>query len=61
MATGRGRTGGLTHLKESLNTDLEMMGVGAMFRYHGQMNRASGAPGPRPLDVGVADCLAAAG
>ncbi len=38
MATGRGRTGGLTHLKESLNTDLEMMGVGAMFRYHGQMN-----------------------
>lgn len=38
MAAGRGRTGGLTHLKESLNTDLEMMGVGAMFRYHGQMN-----------------------
>jgi enoyl-CoA hydratase len=38
MATGRGRAGGLTHLKESLNTDLEMMGVGAMFRYHGQMN-----------------------
>ncbi len=38
MATGRGRTGGLTHLKESLNTDLEMMGVGAMFRYHGHMN-----------------------
>jgi enoyl-CoA hydratase len=38
MATGRGRTGGLTHLKEALNTDLEMMGVGAMFRYHGQLN-----------------------
>jgi enoyl-CoA hydratase len=24
--------------KETLNTDLEIMGVGALFRYHGQMN-----------------------
>ena len=24
--------------KEVLNTSLEIMGVGAMFRYHGQMN-----------------------
>jgi enoyl-CoA hydratase/carnithine racemase len=38
MATGRGQAGGMSHLKESLNIDLEMMGVGAMFRYHGQMN-----------------------
>lgn len=29
--------GALEH-KEVLNTDLEMMGVGAMFRYHGHMN-----------------------
>jgi len=24
--------------KETLNTALEIMGVGALFRYHGQMN-----------------------
>jgi enoyl-CoA hydratase len=33
--------------KETLNTDLEIMGVGAMFRYHGQMNalgRLRGGP-----------------
>ena len=29
---------GLLHCKETLNTDLEIMGVGAMFRYHGQMS-----------------------
>jgi enoyl-CoA hydratase len=29
---------GIMHNKEALNTDLEIMGVGALFRYHGQMN-----------------------
>ena len=29
---------GAMHNKEALNTDLEIMGVGALFRYHGQMN-----------------------
>jgi enoyl-CoA hydratase len=29
---------GQRHQKETLNTDLEIMGVGALFRYHGQMN-----------------------
>jgi len=29
---------GVIHHKEVLNTDLEMMGVGAMFRYHGCQN-----------------------
>lgn len=29
---------GVFHNKETLNTDLEMMGLGTMFRYHGQMN-----------------------
>lgn len=29
---------GILHNKETLNTDLEVMGVGALFRYHGQMN-----------------------
>jgi enoyl-CoA hydratase len=29
---------GVFHHKETLNTDLEMMGVNAQFRYHGQMN-----------------------
>jgi enoyl-CoA hydratase len=29
---------GALHNKEALNTALEIMGVGAMFRYHGQMN-----------------------
>jgi hypothetical protein len=32
---------GLLQNKEVLNTDLEIMGVGALFRYHGQHN----APG----------------
>ena len=38
---------GQRHQKESLNTDLEIMGLGAMFRYHGQMNalgRLKGGP-----------------
>jgi enoyl-CoA hydratase len=30
--------GGMLQNKEALNTSLEIMGVGAMFRYHGQMN-----------------------
>lgn len=30
--------GGMLQNKEALNTALEIMGVGAMFRYHGQMN-----------------------
>lgn len=29
---------GQLHNKEALNTSLEIMGVGALFRYHGQMN-----------------------
>ena len=29
---------GQLHHKESLNTALEIQGVGALFRYHGQMN-----------------------
>jgi hypothetical protein len=29
---------GIIHNKEVLNTDLEIMGVGAMFRYHGCQN-----------------------
>ncbi len=29
---------GAMHSKETMNTDLEIMGVGAMFRYHGQMS-----------------------
>ena len=29
---------GLLQNKETLNTDLEIMGVGALFRYHGQHN-----------------------
>jgi len=29
---------GQMHNKEALNTSLEIMGVGALFRYHGQMN-----------------------
>lgn len=29
---------GALHNKETLNTALEIMGVGALFRYHGQMN-----------------------
>lgn len=29
---------GALHNKEALNTSLEIMGVGALFRYHGQMN-----------------------
>jgi len=29
---------GVLHNKEALNTDLEIMGVGSLFRYHGQMN-----------------------
>lgn len=29
---------GQQHNKEALNTSLEIMGVGALFRYHGQMN-----------------------
>jgi enoyl-CoA hydratase len=29
---------GALHNKEALNTALEVMGVGALFRYHGQMN-----------------------
>lgn len=32
---------GLFHHKEVLNTDLEIMGVGALFRYHGQKNAFS--------------------
>jgi len=38
---------GQRHQKETLNTDLEIMGVGALFRYHGQMNalgRLRGGP-----------------
>ncbi|MDX1384505.1 MAG: enoyl-CoA hydratase/isomerase family protein [Thermoanaerobaculia bacterium] len=44
--------GGPAHLtlKEVLNTDLEIQGLGAMFRYHGQMN-AMGRLGPRPQPV----------
>ena len=30
--------GGALHAKEALNTALEIQGVGALFRYHGQMN-----------------------
>jgi enoyl-CoA hydratase/carnithine racemase len=29
---------GALHAKEALNTALEIQGVGALFRYHGQMN-----------------------
>ena len=29
---------GFLTMKETMNTDLEIMGLGAMFRYHGQMN-----------------------
>jgi enoyl-CoA hydratase len=29
---------GQQHSKESLNTALDILGVGALFRYHGQMN-----------------------
>jgi enoyl-CoA hydratase len=29
---------GMQHNKESLNTALDLLGVGALFRYHGQMN-----------------------
>ena len=29
---------GIMHNKEALNTDLEIMGLGALFRYHRQMN-----------------------
>ena len=29
---------GFLTMKETLNTDLEIMGVGAMFRAHGHMN-----------------------
>jgi hypothetical protein len=29
---------GILQNKEVLNTDLEIMGVGALFRYHGQHN-----------------------
>jgi len=32
---------GFLTMKETLNTDLEMMGVGAMFRVHGHMNALS--------------------
>ena len=33
-----GDTASLRIAKESMNVDLEMMGVGAMFRYHGHLN-----------------------
>jgi enoyl-CoA hydratase len=39
--------------KASLNTDLEMMGVGAMFRYHGQLNALM-----RPRAAGEGSALA---
>ena len=29
---------GMLHNKEALNTDLEMLGVGAMFRFHAHHN-----------------------
>jgi enoyl-CoA hydratase len=31
-------TAGMQHNKEALNTALDLLGVGALFRYHGQMN-----------------------
>ena len=34
----RWNPGAFRMAKASLNVDLEMMGVGAMFRYHGQLN-----------------------
>jgi enoyl-CoA hydratase len=34
----RGDTASLRIAKESMNVDLETMGVGAMFRYHGHLN-----------------------
>jgi enoyl-CoA hydratase len=34
--------------KETLNTDLEIMGVGALFRYHGQMNALGRLNPPAP-------------
>lgn len=40
---------GQQHNKEALNTSLEIMGVGALFRYHGQMN-ALGRLRERPLN-----------
>jgi enoyl-CoA hydratase len=38
--------------KEALNTALEIMGVGALFRYHGQMNALGRLRGPRTEDDG---------
>jgi enoyl-CoA hydratase len=38
--------------KEALNTALEIMGVGALFRYHGQMNALGRLRGPRSEDDG---------
>lgn len=37
---------GALHAKEALNTALEIQGVGALFRYHGQMNALGRLRGP---------------
>src|SRR6185437_9710278 len=38
--------------KETLNTALDILGVGALFRYHGQMNAISRLREPRQADDG---------
>jgi len=43
---------GALHNKEALNTALEIMGVGALFRYHGQMNALGRLRAPREGDDG---------
>lgn len=37
---------GALHAKEALNTALEIQGIGALFRYHGQMNALGRLRGP---------------
>ena len=43
---------GQMHNKEALNTALEILGVGALFRYHGQMNALGRLRGERSADDG---------
>ena len=43
---------GQMHNKEALNTALEILGVGALFRYHGQMNALGRLRGERAADDG---------
>ena len=41
---------GALHAKEALNTALEIQGVGALFRYHGQMNALGRLQGRDPYE-----------